>query len=198
MVKYNLYFGEEAVEYYKPATPETELQTLIDDPDEFKKFKKDHEDNINLLIAERDALATERDKEKAEKKTLTDELADEKKNRDAEKKALEAEILKLDTANKVIEADNKKLQKAINERNAKIAGMVNKADYDAKAKEATDAITALGNKTTEYNVLDGLRYWNERNTERKRIDEKDLNTIATIVGHGGSTIAINDPSDDEE
>src|SRR5437762_3456924 len=62
-MKYNLYFGEgnDQVEYYKPSTPETELQDLINDPDKFKQLKKDHTDEIAKLTQEKADLTAERD-----------------------------------------------------------------------------------------------------------------------------------------
>ena len=167
---YNLYFGEgkDQLTYYKPSTPEKELQDLIDDPDAWKKYLKDQKDTLELVENERDALENERDNLETERDQLKQEKANFEKflkdklgyNDVAEAvnalagKKLSVILTNAEATIKTLKASEDKLKKDIGVLNTQIANMVDKDELVKAVNEKNNAITQLGNLGTQYGKLE--------------------------------------------
>jgi chromosome segregation ATPase len=167
---YNLYFGEgkDQLTYYKPSTPEKELQDLIDDPEAWKKYLKDQKDTLELVENERDALDKDnkdltKDLNDANKliKELTDFLKDEVgyANIGDFRTALDGHKLPnilqdAEATIKTLKASEDKLKGDIGALNTQILGMVDKDELVKAVNEKNNTITQLGNLGTQYGKLE--------------------------------------------
>ncbi|CAG8824761.1 37068_t:CDS:1, partial [Racocetra persica] len=173
---YNLYFGKDAkpVEYYKPTTPEKALQDLIDNPDAWEQYLKNHEDAINLLREKWDNLVKEKTaitilsnsrKKKVEEfeKFLKEVLG--YNNMDEIKTALDGQKLPniLTSANttiKTLKTNEIKLKGDIAFLQNQNANMVDRTDLKDAVEAKKKAVNDLGNLQNLYTPLkdkiDGL------------------------------------------